>query len=406
MSRERLIEVAFYGLLVGMLFWAPLRDASALALLFLLLSEPTASKGPASGPLPRAWSWPVGAFLAANVVSAAASVDPKSAFAALRFYPLGLLVFLGARRSIAAGGGQRLAAVLVAILGTFLLDGISQLLIGQSWLRASIPMWGRLQGALVYPSDVSLLVFLLPIASITLFGREAWKLAAGVLLVALVGAAVSVSGTRTAFGALVLFGLAAGWIHGLLRISVAMVAVATAVVITTASIGPATVVRRMVSEKTYKAENRSPQWKAATALFREAPILGHGPHSFRDIVKARHHERQFRRVWLKYAPYPHNIYLEALCGTGVFGLAALLWLLAAGVRHLYRRRAEPLARAALTSLVAFAAVGVFDLSLVKDWVQLSFWLPLGIAAGLSAGGYASPLTSSGAAEPTSPPLPH
>jgi len=379
-SREAAIEIAFDALLVGMLFWQPLRDVAAVGLLLLLVAD-------AGEPLSDEWTWSVGAFLAVNLLAAVASADVEASLAELRFYPLGLLVFLGGRRTIAAGGGDRVAVVVVAMLVVFTLDEARQYLTGRSFLRASTPMWGRFQGALVYPSDVSLLALLLPIGSLALFGRDGLRAAAGALVCALVATAVSLSGTRVGFLALVIFAICAGWIHGRPRLSAAIVAIAVTIVIATAGLGLGTVASRTLSASTYRAENRLPQWRAAIELFRESPLLGQGPHGFRDIVRARHREPAFRGVHLKWAPYPHNIYLEALCGTGLFGLAALAWLMSHGARHLWRAgRDRALARAALVSLGAFAAVGLFDLSLVKDWVQVAFWLPLGIAAGGSAGG--------------------
>jgi O-antigen ligase len=207
-----------------------------------------------------------------------------------------------------------------------------------------------------------------------------------------------------------MFGGAAGWIYGRPRLSAALLAVALVVFVATAGLGFATVARRMLSPATYRAENRLPQWHAAVVLFRESPILGQGPHSFRDLVTARHREPDFRRIQLKYAPYPHDIYLEALCGTGVCGLAALLWLMCTAAAALHRRRATPMARAALVSLAAFAAIGVVDLSLVKDWVQVAFWVPIAVAAGLSSGGDDEEATTLGrsagdVAASASPPLP-
>jgi O-antigen ligase len=394
-SRERAIEIAFDGLLVGMLIWQPLRDAAALALLVLLASEPASAEGSrARSVVPSEWRWPIAAFFAANLLAAAASAYPRVSFAYLAFYPLGLLVFLGARRTIAAGGAYRVATVVLAIIVAFGADEMCQYVTGRSFLRPSAPMWGRFQGALVYPSDVSLLALLLPIASVAAFGGSRRKLALGVAVVALVAIAISLSGTRAGFGALVIFGLAAGWIHGRRWLSASIVAVAIVSVVATAGLGYATVARRTLSAATYRAENRAPQWRAAIVLFREAPILGYGPHGFRDVVWARRREPTFRAVQLKYAPYPHDIYLEALAGTGICGFASLAWLLTIGARTLHRNRTSgPPARAALVSLASFAAVGLFDLSLVKDWVQLCFWLPLGIAAGLSAAAIPEATTS-------------
>jgi O-antigen ligase len=390
--RDALTEIAFDGLLVGMLLWQPLRDAAALALLALLLSERGADGEPARSSLPHGWAWPVAAFLAANALSAAASADPRGAFAHLRFYPLGLLVFLGGRRAILGGAARRIAAVVLALVVLFGLDEMRQVLAGESFLRGGAPMWGRFQGALVYPSDVSLLVILLPIGSLVLFDRPRSGIAALAAVVLLVGAAVSLSGTRAALGALLLFAAAAPWIHGRrAAIAAPLLAAALVAALATASLGSATVARRLASAQTYRAENRLPQWRAALRLFREAPLLGQGPHRFLEIVERRHAEPELRAVQLRYAPYPHDIYLEALCGTGLVGFAALAWLLAAGARSLLRQRAaSTAARCALVSLAAFASVGLFDLSLVKDWVQLSFWLPLAFAAGLTSDAGAAP----------------
>ena len=377
-----LIEPAVYGLLAGTLLSQQLRDVSAVALLALLVWERfTRDVDESTQPLSRSWVVTVAGFLAANLLSAWVSADRDASFEQLRFYPLGLLIFLGTRRVVGAGRWRSLAVVVLAMVAVFSTDTIWQWFHGQSFLRDRAPMWGRFQGSLVYPSDVSLLPILLPIGAAIVLEGGRWRIAVAIAAVALVSAAASLSGTRSAWVGLLCIVAAAGWTQRRAALGVAMLAIIMAVSVLAARATTTTAVERLFSARAYRAEKRLVQWQAAIMLFREAPILGNGPHSFRRIVRARHGEKTVvGRVELDYAPYPHNIYLEALCGTGAVGCVALLALLARGLTGLYRRRDHPIARAALTSLGALAAIGFFDLSLVKDWVQLCLWLPLGIAS--------------------------
>jgi O-antigen ligase len=376
-----LIELTVYGLLAGTLLSQLLRDVCAVALLCLLVWERwTGDDGESA--LPRSWIATVGAFVAANLLSAWMSDDTPSSFEQLRFYPLGGLIFLGTRRLVAAGRWPRLTTLVLVLLIVFSVDTIWQSFHGQSFLRHRAPMWGRFQGGLVYPSDISLLAILLPIGAATLLEGGRWRVAVGLVAVVLVAAAVSFSGTRSAWMGLLLIAIAAGWIHRRAAFGAVLLATVLAVSLLSILAGMTTAPQRLFSKAAYRAEKRVTQWQAAVVLFREAPVLGHGPHSFRRLVRSRHGESSaVGRVVLEWAPYPHNIYLEALSDTGVLGLGALLALLGRGFTALYRRRRDsPVARVALVSLGLFAVIGAFDMSLVKDWVQLCFWLPLGIAS--------------------------
>jgi O-antigen ligase len=61
---------------------------------------------------------------------------------------------------------------------------------------------------------------------------------------------------------------------------------------------------------------RTPVWSAAWRLFLDAPVLGHGPHTFGVFSKI---------------PYVHNLYLEVLAEQGILGFAALGVLIAYGL---------------------------------------------------------------------------
>jgi O-antigen ligase len=272
--------------------------------------------------------------------------------------------------------------VLVTVLA---IDCLWQPATGTSVLRGFPPVSGRFMGSLRHPADVSMLAILLPLGSIALSGRSGVRSLLLVCCVVVVAAGVTVSGSRAAWGAGLLATALVGWSHGRLRSGLlGFVATLIASFVVLAP-GSTSAPNRLLQPGAWVNDSRLTQWHAAASLFAEAPLLGHGPHSFQRLCAERRSDRKsvFGRIDLKQAPYPHNIYLEALVGTGVVGLAVLLALLALPPRWI-RGESEPAGRAAAASLVVFAAVGLVDMSLTKDWVQLCLGLPLGVAAGLHA----------------------
>ncbi len=381
--RARLIEGMLYVLLAGLLYSERLRDVATLILLALLLWDRLVADEGEAAPVP--WAWPIGAFLAVNVLAAALGERPDDAFAALRFYPLGVILYLGTMHVVARGGFSRLGAVLSLVVLGLAGDVLWQRSTGTSLFRAHLPMWNRYMGSLMYPSDVSLLPILAPLAFAPWVRRRGLAEAAVAVGVGLVAVAIAFSGTRVALATMLLAVLALGWISGRGRMATALLIVALATSVGTALFGASTAAKRLFSTRTYLAEQRLAQWEAAWTLAREAPILGHGPHGFRRLCVERHGDSGtiFARVDLRWAPYPHNLYLEALVGTGAAGLAAFTLLIVLPLYALRRARSDPPAvRASTVAIALFALTGLVDMSLAKDWVQLCFWLPLGCAAGL------------------------
>lgn len=374
------VEIALGALIAGTLLSQPLRDGAALVLLVALFAK-RATDAPS---LPPRWVIAIALFFGSNVLAALASEEPGAAFDALRFYPLGLLVFLGTRQ-VTIDRAERLPfTVVLALVSLFGVDAIWQAATGTSWLGHRQAIWGRTRGALPFPSDASMLPILLPVALCALPEASLAGLGARAAAVAITTAAVSFSGTRSAWCALLVLALVWALESRRRRFAVGLLAVVLGASLATAVIAPETAPGRLFAARTYNAEKRPSQWAAAWELARLAPILGHGPHSFhREIERRQPGNPVFASVDLRYAPYPHDIYLEALAGAGVLGLLSLCWLIGLGAAAGWRAyRSHANGRAALLALAVFASVGLFDLSLVKDWVQLCFWLPMGIAAGL------------------------
>src|SRR5438067_10909480 len=104
-----MIEPALYALLSGTLLSPVLRDGAAVVLLGLLLAKQLTGRDGLTDPLPRGWGVPVVSYVAANVIAAALGAEPAAALGALRFLPIGLLIFVGTVEVVRSGGFARLA---------------------------------------------------------------------------------------------------------------------------------------------------------------------------------------------------------------------------------------------------------------------------------------------------------
>jgi hypothetical protein len=127
-------------------------------------------------------------------------------------------------------------------------------------------------------------------------------------------------------------------------------------------------------------------WRAAVALWRERPLLGVGPDSFRRryeaIVPAPPSGRyEDTRV------HANSLYFETLADLGVAGLAALLALAIALARAL-RRHAESRSLAGLGCAVAAATFfvhGLLDYFFEFTPLFGLFWVTLGLSAAFEQG---------------------
>jgi O-antigen ligase len=123
-------------------------------------------------------------------------------------------------------------------------------------------------------------------------------------------------------------------------------------------------------------DGRTPVWAVAWSLFTNAPVLGHGAHTFGVF----HPDPQ----WV------HNLYLEALAEQGLLGFMTLGCLLAAGLsvawklRRVASRDVHLFGAAAFASLVGFCSAAVVELSFIRLWVVITLFVLLGVIARLSS----------------------
>ena len=120
---------------------------------------------------------------------------------------------------------------------------------------------------------------------------------------------------------------------------------------------------------------RASYWKTAWRMFREAPLLGHGPHTFGLFHKT---------------PWAHNLYLEVLAEQGILGFIALGVVFTCGVSAAWKLQrtasgdAHIFGTGALAGLLGFCSAAFVELSFLRQWVVITLFALLGVIAQLSS----------------------
>jgi len=137
---------------------------------------------------------------------------------------------------------------------------------------------------------------------------------------------------------------------------------------------------------------RIPLWMTAFSMFVDAPILGHGPHTFGLFYLDYLHRLEIP-TWLSVDPRPlswaHNVYMQVLAEQGIIGALALVILIICAVRLAWRthRHSEGdiriLNSGAFSALIALCIAGMFDASLMREWFVTTLFVILGIVSHLS-----------------------
>jgi O-antigen ligase len=134
---------------------------------------------------------------------------------------------------------------------------------------------------------------------------------------------------------------------------------------------------------------RLAMWKIAIDVWKENPMLGTGPGDFDDEVVALQNKGEY--VGMEIHASTHNIYVQALVNTGLFGIFVLLFsIFVQPVRMLYSSRYNDrtTSLSGLTVLLLFAVVG-FSESWILRLPVISVYIIyiLVIVSSLSATGH-------------------
>jgi len=136
---------------------------------------------------------------------------------------------------------------------------------------------------------------------------------------------------------------------------------------------------------------RGPVFGFGLTLFTVHWIDGAGPGLFGNYYLSA---LKAKWTWMGQRPPPigmpwvHSLPIEVLCETGIIGVLAMLASLAEALRRLFRAwRSAATDRtmlvAVMTAAGCMAAIGLIDLTFIKDWVRVCFWMLLGLCCAMS-----------------------
>ncbi len=134
------------------------------------------------------------------------------------------------------------------------------------------------------------------------------------------------------------------------------------------------------------ATGRSLPIAYGVALYSRFPVFGIGPSLYGHYYVLGVREGwQFRgeRLDNQGMPWVHSLPVEVACELGTVGLVgygAVLWGFARRLRKLHQSggAARQLAIATTSAAVSMAIMSLVDLTFIKDWVRICWWLLLGL----------------------------
>jgi O-antigen ligase len=238
---------------------------------------------------------------------------------------------------------------------------------------------------LVVPNDIALVAVIAPFSVSLLFGRPNRLLS--LLAVMSIAASMSAVIVLQSRGALLSIIVTTALTVGLIRPRLGLLTCGLVVIV--ALVIDAILGFPLIGKFGWFPGARLSLWLAAWTMFLDAPLLGHGPHtyvlSYRSYIEALQLSVQLP-VDPRVTPWPHNLYLEVLAERGVIGIAAFGALLGIGLRRgwLIRQRVRGEARryvsGALTGLLGLCIVGLYEASLLRLWVTVLLFSTLGVLA--------------------------
>ena len=359
------------------------------AIVHLLLSRFRGSASLLSGP---AWALTSVLFFAYWLPEALSAVDAADRVRALREAAVDLryLPFLWIVASAVARteGRRRTFGGLAVIVGVWTLDALVEATVDTSpmfWMidhakqaisghgmctAAEVAAADRLSGVLG-PCNLKLGIVLASLSPFALdaagrrYARPGWFVAA-----AMIGIVILLAGSRASW---LTYGLVLAWTGwrtlGGKRL-LAVFGLGVALLLVAALVSPLVAERLNRSTAVFggNAEGvdhalsgRSRIWSAALCMARTHPINGVGARGFREAFPACDAEAGTLAAWgTGPALHAHQVVLEVLSETGVFGL--LLWLAGAAMAWRAWRYADPAAREGARPAMLALAVSVFPLN--------------------------------------------
>lgn len=338
---------------------------------------------------------PMLAFLGSAVLSVIYSASPMMSLHYARFTPIAILLFLGIQQSfISVRSVHRLCAAACCVIVMLCVDGMYQFLSGSS-LLAGHELWGsRVTGSIPHPNDLALIPILLPLVFILLAvsRRQAMMTRLMWLILTLAITTVLVSQSRAALIGVVVAIVTWAVVMGRARLLLLILALLAAGLTLAWLIDLGAFRSRLASLLTLHQEGRIGIWLTAWHMFLDFPIGGLGAHTFGEFYTCYLTEIALPSWYVPevgFIPWAHNIYLEMLCERGLLGFSAFFILitclvhrLLTSLRRTNRTHVRSIGAGLFCALSVFLVIGLVDLTFLKDWVSLVFWMMAALIARL------------------------
>jgi O-antigen ligase len=303
--------------------------------------------------------------------------------------PAALVFLLVARGSANMYEVRRLYCTLSVVAG-----GLAFALLGTAMAsdERSPTLWVAQLGnpLLLVPNDCLLLAILTPLAFALLQrnGSQLRRMLAFLTLTAS-GAAIVFYQSRTA---LITLGCTLTYAAMLLRLRRGLVW--TGVAVSLSLLVDAALGFPLTTKFAQFGEARLSLWWIAWSMFWDAPLVGHGPHTFGLLYRSYLHQTVLPE-WLprdahSNVPWAHNLYLELLAEQGIVGFLSFMLLLADGMTVAWKtqRTATPETRPFIVGifagLVGLCVAAIFELTLLRQWVVILFLLFFGLISQLAS----------------------
>jgi O-antigen ligase len=346
---------------------------------------------------PSAWpplSLPVLGFVGATAVAVFGSADvTHSLHLSAALLPSLLLFFL-----VAEHFPDLRATWLLYLTCSALSLGLAAALLWGVWQAGGQPPSAQMVLAvrspiLLVPNDVALLAVLAPLSLATLSQRprSVGGLMAALALLLSAGAIVLLQSRTALLTMVAALVVATVLLHGRRQLAVALacgMALLALVLLVDGAFG-FPLVAKFVRHWDWGGNGRLPLWRAAWAMFLDAPWWGHGPHTFVQLYRSYLHQMGLP-ISSRVSPWAHNLYLEVLAERGIIGFIALAVLLVYGLVAAWRLQAAATGEAhrlgvgALAGLIGLCGAAAVELTFLRQWVVIVLFMVLGVIAHLAS----------------------
>ena len=329
--------------------------------------------------------WPVIVLLAAYALGCWASVDQPRSIARFATMPLFAMTFMAVQVAASDARALRtLALAGVAAMLAIVVDVAFARATGQALFHEGAASMLRTAGSQGNPNDLAAASLLLPLAWLAAPRRGM------VICYAACAAVVSLAwvlsaGRQVAIGwfvaALVPVMMQVGWKRGMWMLASLSAVAAVAIMI------DPYLRSRVVETMQSGLGDRMPLFVFGLWQWWQRPWLGNGPGTFGELyLQAVAADWSWSGIVLDRfgRPWVHNLLIEVLDDLGIVGAVAFTLVLTAAAGRIRRSlsgddSSRRVAIAAIATGLAIAAVGLVDLTFIKDWFRCVFWLALGLA---------------------------